>query len=159
VTDAAQERTRARSEAPCTRVGESWASTPGVRSRMQQQRGRDTLPEIRLRRELHRLGLRFRLHLPLVPGAKLRKVDIAFSRARVAVFVDGCFWHGCERHGRRRHEVNHWYWPAKIQGNRERDRDTDDRLARAGWLVVRIWEHEDPEDAAERIALIVSQRV
>lgn len=137
----------------------SWASTPGVRRRMQQQRGHDTVPEVRLRRALHRRGLRFRLHRPIVPGTKRRNVDIAFSRARVAVFVDGCFWHGCQDHGRRLHDVNRWYWPAKIEGNRERDRDTDSRLAGAGWLVMRVWEHEDPEDAAERIAQALSQRL
>lgn len=136
----------------------SWASTPGVRSRMQLQRAHDTEPELRLRRELHRRGLRYRLHQQIVPGNRRRRVDITFPRARVAVFVDGCFWHGCEQHGRREHEANRWYWPAKIEGNRERDRDTDARLAEAGWLVIRVWEHEPSESAAARIAAAIDAR-
>jgi DNA mismatch endonuclease (patch repair protein) len=125
---------------------------------MQLQRARDTEPELRLRRELHRRGLRYRLHQQIVPGNRRRRVDIAFSHARVAVFVDGCFWHGCEQRGRREFEVNRWYWPAKIEGNCERDRDTEARLAEAGWLVIRVWEHEPPESAAARIAAAVGTR-
>jgi DNA mismatch endonuclease, patch repair protein len=108
--------------------------------------------------ELHGRGLRYRLHQRVVPGKGRRRVDITFPRARVAVFVDGCFWHGCDQHGRRRHEVNGWYWPAKIEGNRERDRDTDERLTEAGWLVIRVWEHEPPESAASRIEVAVRAR-
>lgn len=137
----------------------SWASTPGVRSRMQQQRSADTGPELRLRKALHGRGLRYQLHRAIVPGTKRRRVDIAFPRARVAVFVDGCFWHGCAEHGRRLHDINRWYWPAKIEGNRERDRDTDARLTDAGWRVVRVWEHDDPEQAAVRIERIVAGRL
>lgn len=84
-----------------------------------------------------------------------RKADIVFTRARVAVFVDGCFWHGCPEHGRRRHEVNAWYWPEKIARNQRRDLDTNARLEEAGWTVVRLWEHEPPDAAAEQIAAIV----
>jgi DNA mismatch endonuclease (patch repair protein) len=79
-----------------------------------------------------------------------RKADIVFGPARLAVFVDGCFWHGCPDHGRRRHDVNGWYWPAKIAGNRRRDEDTDQILVAAGWRVVRIWEHEVTGAGVER---------
>jgi DNA mismatch endonuclease (patch repair protein) len=78
-----------------------------------------------------------------------------FGPARTAVFVDGCFWHGCPEHGRRRHEVNGWYWPAKIDRNRRRDRETDQLLAAAGWTVLRIWEHELTARGAEAAALRV----
>lgn len=125
---------------------------------MQLQRERDTKPEVRLRQELHRRGLRFRLDRRIVPGAPRRAVDIVFGPARVAVLVDGCFWHGCPAHGRRSHEVNEWYWPKKIQTNVMRDRDTDARLSAAGWLVVRVWEHEDPASVAENVAEVIASR-
>jgi DNA mismatch endonuclease (patch repair protein) len=78
-------------------------------------------------------------------------VDIVFAKPRVAVFVDGCFWHGCPEHGQRAHDINGWYWRDKISGNRERDADTDSRLQTAGWTVVRVWEHEEPSEIAEAI--------
>lgn len=137
------------------RLGASWAATPGIRRRMQLQRGRNTKPEMRLRRELHRRGLRYRLDQPVVPGTKRRRVDIVFPTARLAVFVDGCFWHGCPEHGRRTHDVNGWYWPDKIAGNRQRDRDTDARLIDSGWQVIRVWEHDDAVGAADAIEAIV----
>jgi DNA mismatch endonuclease, patch repair protein len=118
-----------------------FASSEAVRRRMSVQRREGTAPEIALRRALHASGLRYRLHRAPVPSLR-RKADIVFGPARLAVFVDGCFWHGCPDHGRRRHDVNGWYWPAKIAGNRRRDDDTDRILAAAGWRVVRIWEHE-----------------
>lgn len=100
------------------------------------------------------MGLRYRVHVQ--PLSRLRReADIVFPRARVAVFVDGCFWHGCPEHGQRRHEVNSWYWPEKISRNQRRDADTDARLTEAGWTVVRLWEHEPPAAAAERIAQAV----
>ena len=139
-------------------MSESWASSPGVRRRMQLQRERDTGPEIALRRELHRRGLRYRLDAPVVPGTR-RRVDIVFPTARVAVFVDGCFWHGCPEHGRRTHGVNGWYWPGKIDGNRRRDADTDERLRAAGWAVIRVWEHEQPEAVAPAVAQRVKDRL
>ena len=108
---------------------------------MSEQRREGTGPEIALRRALHSLGLRYRLHRAPVIGLR-RKADIVFGPARVAVFVDGCFWHGCPEHGRRRHDVNGWYWPGKIARNQRRDEDTDQALSSAGWAVVRVWEHE-----------------
>ena len=139
-------------------MSESWASSPGVRRRMQLQRERDTAPELALRRELHRRGRRYRVDVPIVPGTR-RRVDLVFGRARVAVFVDGCFWHGCPEHGQRAHGVNGWYWPEKIAGNRRRDADTDDRLRAAGWAVVRVWEHDDPDQAATLIGHQVDCRL
>jgi DNA mismatch endonuclease (patch repair protein) len=85
-----------------------------------------------------------------VPGTR-RKVDIVFGPARIALFVDGCFWHGCPDHGRRRHNVNGWYWGPKIERNVARDQDTNERLEECGWRVIRVWEHEDMEAAAEQI--------
>lgn len=122
---------------------------------MSAQRSRDTGPELAVRRELHRRGLRYRIHVQPLAGLR-RKADIVFTRARVAVFVDGCFWHGCPEHGRRRHEVNEWYWPEKIARNQRRDADTDERLRDAGWAVVRVWEHEPPDEAAQRVAAVVA---
>lgn len=118
---------------------------------MQLQPRRDTEPELAIRKELHRLGLRFRVDFPIVPGTLRRRVDIVFRRARVAVFVDGCFWHRCPIHGPAYPGTNRWYWGPKLQRNEDRDRDTDERLETAGWRVLRIWEHEDPEFAANRV--------
>ena len=115
---------------------------------------RDTGPELALRRELHRRGLRYFVHRR--PLANLRRqADVVFPRARVAVFVDGCFWHGCPIHGRREHRTNGWYWPEKIGRNEARDRDTNARLKAAGWTPIRIWEHDEPARAAVRIAAAV----
>jgi DNA mismatch endonuclease, patch repair protein len=117
---------------------------------MSAQRRQDTGPELAVRRALHASGLRYRVHVAPLAGLR-RQADVVFTRARVAVFVDGCFWHGCPEHGRRQHRVNGWYWPEKIERNRRRDADTDARLAAAGWTVVRVWEHERPEAAAARV--------
>lgn len=108
---------------------------------MSTQRREGTAPELALRRALHSLGLRYRLHRCPLPALR-RKADIVFGPARVAVFVDGCFWHGCPDHGRRRHEVNNWYWPDKIARNRRRDTETDRALVTSGWAPLRVWEHE-----------------
>jgi DNA mismatch endonuclease, patch repair protein len=118
---------------------------------------RDTAPETALRRELHRRGLRYRLERQIVPGTR-RRADIVFGPAKVAVFVDGCFWHGCPDHGAHVPTTNQWYWPAKIAGNKRRDADTDMRLREAGWRVIRVWEHEDPNDAAMRIDAVIRCR-
>jgi DNA mismatch endonuclease (patch repair protein) len=116
---------------------------------MSAQRREGTGPEVALRHELHALGLRYRLHVAPVPSLR-RKVDVVFSRARLAVFVDGCFWHGCPEHGRRHHGVNGWYWPDKIARNRTRDLDTTARLEAEGWRVVRVWEHDLSSPAGTR---------
>ncbi len=96
----------------------------------------DTAPEFALRRALFRLGLRYRTQLP-VPGNKRRRIDVAFTRAKVAVFVDGCYWHGCPEHGTRP-KANREWWDWKIAKNRERDLDTNALLAGQGWMVVRV---------------------
>lgn len=111
---------------------------------------KDTGPELALRRELHARGLRYYVHRRPLPELR-READIVFPRAKVAVFVDGCFWHGCAEHGNRQHRTNGWYWPEKIQRNRDRDRDTDEQLRRAGWMPVRIWEHVPIPEAARTI--------
>ncbi|MCL2849782.1 MAG: very short patch repair endonuclease [Micrococcales bacterium] len=112
---------------------------------------RDTAPELALRRVLHAAGLRYRVGFA-VPGQRRRTIDVAFTRAQVAVFVDGCFWHGCPDHGRQP-QANASWWTTKLAANQARDRDTDRLLADAGWTVVRVWEHEDPAVAAQRIRL------
>jgi DNA mismatch endonuclease, patch repair protein len=121
---------------------------------MTSQRQRDTKGELELRSLLHRRGLRFRVHA-LLPGSR-RRSDIVFARARVAVFVDGCFWHGCPEHGTWPKQNADW-WREKIEANQRRDRDTNARLRAAGWTVIRVWEHEDPTQAADQIAEIVRQ--
>ena len=117
------------------------ASSADALRRMTSQRQRDTKGELELRSLLHRRGLRFRVHA-LLPGLR-RRSDIVFTRARVAVFVDGCFWHGRPEHGSRPKQNANW-WREKIEANQRRDRDTDARLKAAGWTVVRVWEHDDP---------------
>jgi DNA mismatch endonuclease, patch repair protein len=120
-----------------------------VRARMVATRRRDTPGELALRAELWSLGLRYRVDVTL-PGSR-RRADVAFIRAKVAVFVDGCFWHGCPLHGTWPKRNAEW-WREKIQGNMHRDRDTNRRLATAGWKVLRFWEHTDPRAAANRVA-------
>ena len=115
---------------------------------MKRQRRRDTRPELAIRSALHRAGLRFRVDYPL-PGLR-RRGDIVFPRKRLAVFVDGCFWHGCAEHGTWPKQNAEW-WRAKIQANIARDRDTDAQLDEVGWAVLRVWEHEEPDKAAGRI--------
>lgn len=123
---------------------------------MAQQRARDTSTELALRRELHRLGLRYRVHRRPLPGVR-READVVFGPSRVAVFVDGCFWHGCPEHATWPRS-NAEFWRTKIEGNRLRDADTDRRLIEAGWAVPRVWEHEDPAVAARRVRDLVATR-
>ena len=129
------------------RGNDEWVAPPPHKSAaMRGIRTIGTAPEIELRRLLHRAGLRFRVGLP-VPGLPRRSIDIAFTRARLAVFVDGCFWHGCPLH-KGKPRTNAAFWEAKISGNVARDRDTDARLEEAGWVVLRLWEHVPPAEAA-----------
>jgi DNA mismatch endonuclease (patch repair protein) len=123
---------------------------------MQATRTRDNKLELGLRSALHRMGFRFRVHKRLLKGLT-RSVDLAFSRSRIAVFVDGCFWHGCPIH-MTWPKTNAEWWREKIQANRCRDADTDARLVAEGWTVVRIWEHETTEAAAERLAELLRVR-
>jgi DNA mismatch endonuclease (patch repair protein) len=135
----------------------AFASSEAIHRKMSAQPSHDTGPELALRSALHRLGLRYQVHRYPIPALR-RQADIVFPRQRVAVFVDGCFWHGCEQHGRRKHDVNGWYWPSKIARNRARDEDTTQRLTAEGWAVIRIWEHEQPEMAARLIQGLVQER-
>jgi DNA mismatch endonuclease (patch repair protein) len=112
---------------------------------MAATRGRDNERELSLRSELHKRGLRFRVHYE-VPGNRRRSIDIAFPAKRVAVFLDGCFWHGCPQHGTVP-STNQAWWIAKIEANKNRDADTDRLLQLAGWTVVRIWAHTTLQDA------------
>jgi DNA mismatch endonuclease (patch repair protein) len=123
---------------------------------MQVTRRRDTPGELALRSALHALGLRYRVDATL-PGTR-RRADVAFLRAKVAVFVDGCFWHGCPTHGTWP-KANAAWWREKIEGNRRRDRDTDERLTRNGWVVLRFWAHDDVSFAARAVASTLRLRV
>jgi DNA mismatch endonuclease, patch repair protein len=118
----------------------------------------DTKAEVALRSMLQKRGLRFRKDqlIRCSNGVKVRP-DVVFTRSFVAVFVDGCFWHGCPNH-QRVPQRNRDYWVPKLQANHDRDRRVDEALRQDGWLVERVWEHEDPEQAAERIEGLVRLR-
>ncbi len=126
------------------------ASTPAVAARMSRQASRDTAQELAVRRLLHGSSLRYRVHVP-VPGMPRRTMDIAFGGLRIAVFLDGCFWHGCPQHATSPRANAEW-WSTKLDRNLVRDRETTEHLATAGWTVLRFWEHEASEDVARRIA-------
>ncbi|HEY3492663.1 MAG TPA: very short patch repair endonuclease [Solirubrobacterales bacterium] len=117
---------------------------------------RDTLPERAIRSELHRRGLRFRVDRAPLAGLRSR-ADIVFGPARVAVYVDGCFWHSCPQHGTKP-KANAEWWEQKLRRNQERDLETDRVLREHGWEVVRIWEHEDPVEAADQVWKLVQGR-
>lgn len=125
------------------------ASSAGVRKSMRSNKGRDTRPEMALRRRVHAAGLRYRVSARPLPGVR-RIADLVFSRIKLAVFLDGCFWHGCPEH-HTRSKTNDAYWADKIVQNRRRDAETDRLLGEAGWTVIRVWEHEDPDEAAEKV--------
>jgi DNA mismatch endonuclease (patch repair protein) len=132
----------------------SWASSIGVRKSMQANTGRDTKPEIALRRAVHAAGLRYYVNRRPIKSVR-RTADLLFPRIKLAVFLDGCFWHGCPQH----HTVaktNAAFWAEKVATNRRRDCDTNTRLADAGWTVLRVWEHEPVDRAADRIAEAVT---
>lgn len=136
-----------------SRSAGSWASSPAVRAVMRGNKGRDTRPELAVRSAVHALGLRYRVGVSPLPGVR-RTADLVFPRAKVAVFVDGCFWHGCPEHHRPARR-NPEFWSTKIEGNIARDADTDARLRTAGWTVIRIWEHEPPIAAASRVNAVI----
>jgi DNA mismatch endonuclease (patch repair protein) len=125
-------------------------TTPAVTAAMKGNRRVDTRPELALRSELHRRGLRFRKEVALRPAQRLRRVDIVFPAAMLAVFIDGCFWHGCPEHGNRP-KANTDYWSVKLMRNVRRDAEINAELEAAGWAVIRVWEHEDVREAARRV--------
>lgn len=117
---------------------------------MARTTGRDNPHEVELRRLLHARGLRFRVHYP-VPELPRRTIDVAFPAARVAVFLDGCFWHGCPEH-RSWPKANEQWWRTKLERNRTRDAETTGHLEAHGWRVLRFWEHESVEMVATAVA-------
>ncbi|MFB8175159.1 very short patch repair endonuclease [Streptomyces sp. NPDC055966] len=121
---------------------------------MSRQASRDTAPEVAVRRLLHASGLRYRVNRP-VPDMPRRTIDIVFTKAKVAIFLDGCFWHGCPEHATHP-KANAAWWRAKLDKNMARDLETTEHLRAAGWTVLRFWEHESPEDVARRIARSVT---
>ena len=129
---------------------------PATTARMRRQRASGTAPEIAVRRLLHAAGLRYRVDAPL-PFDRRRRSDLSHGPSRVALFVDGCFWHGCPDHYRPPRRNTEW-WEAKIGANRARDADTDARLLEIGWLPIRVWEHDDPTVAAGLVLAAVAAR-
>jgi DNA mismatch endonuclease, patch repair protein len=120
---------------------------------MRANRPRDTRPELALRRELHARGLRYRIHC--APHSEVRSTaDVVFPRARLAVYVDGCFWHGCPEHAVAP-KRNGDFWRTKLQANVDRDRRNEAQLTARGWTVLRIWEHEDPAIAADAVEKVL----
>ncbi|MGV9878299.1 very short patch repair endonuclease [Streptomyces sp. NPDC003006] len=133
----------------------SWASSAARRRNMQAIRSRDTKPERLIRSLLHAQGLRYRVAAKPLPGLR-RTADIVFRPAKLAVFIDGCYWHGCPEHYVSP-KTNAGYWSDKVARNMARDRDTDVQLRAAGWTVLRFWEHEPAEDCAVKIAAAASR--
>ena len=132
-------------------------SSAAASSRMRTVKQKDNPVELALRSLLHSRGLRFRAHYKVAPQIRARP-DIAFVASRVAVFVDGCFWHRCPKHGTLPKSNDAW-WLAKLNANVDRDRNADGQLRRIGWRVIRVWEHEDPVRAAAKIAAVVRRRI
>jgi DNA mismatch endonuclease (patch repair protein) len=132
-------------------------TSAAVTAVMRANRKRDTKPELRLRSALHRRGIRYRLGLEILTRGVRVTPDLLFPRHRVAVFVDGCWWHRCPDHGVTPRTNTH-YWLPKLAGNVERDQRVDAALKEGGWLVVRVWEHEEPGRAAASIASLLGAR-
>ncbi|WSI33393.1 very short patch repair endonuclease [Streptomyces sp. NBC_01341] len=123
---------------------------------MQAIRSRDTQPERLIRRLVHAHGLRYRVAARPLPDLR-RTADLVFRPAKVAVFIDGCYWHGCPEHYVAP-KTNKGYWSEKVARNMARDRDTDKRLMEAGWMVLRFWEHQDSSACALKIVGAVRER-
>lgn len=120
---------------------------------MRANRSRDTGPELAVRRLVHAAGVRYRVNARPVPTLR-RTADLVFTRRRIAVFIDGCYWHGCPLH-HRQPRANANYWAAKVARNRTRDEATDKALTDAGWTVLRFWEHEGAAEVAATIIAAV----
>lgn len=134
--------------------GTSWASSSAVRASMQSNRRRDTSPELAVRRLVHAAGLRYRVDFAPLDDHRRLRADLVFTRVHVAVFVDGCFWHGCPQHHTVA-KINADYWARKVQSNIDRDQRVNTLLERAGWTVLRFWEHDEPRSVAESIVRTV----
>lgn len=131
-----------------------YPASDAVRRSMLGNRRTGTAPEARVRSAVHRAGLRFRKDYSIRLEAGHTRADLAFPRLQLAVFIDGCFWHGCPRHGTApRH--NAWYWTSKLRGNRMRDQRATEGLRRRGWVVRRYWEHMPSAEIAERVVALV----
>ncbi|MGW4228773.1 very short patch repair endonuclease [Streptomyces sp. NPDC004980] len=130
-------------------------SSPGVSARMSRQARRDTAPEVAVRKLLHASGYRYRVN-ERVPHMSRRTIDIAFTRAKVAVFLDGCFWHGCPEHATQPKSNAEW-WREKLDKNMARDSETTSHLVAEGWTVLRFWEHQSPVQVAEQVAEAVDR--
>jgi DNA mismatch endonuclease, patch repair protein len=124
---------------------------------MKANRRTGTRPEAHLRSALHKTGLRFRKDVYLRIGTVRTKADVVFPRQRVAVYLDGCFWHRCPEHGQLP-RANRSYWQPKLERNAQRDREITEALRKEGWIVIRIWEHEELAPAVQRIGRVVRQR-
>ncbi|AZC14464.1 very short patch repair endonuclease [Microbacterium sp. ABRD28] len=136
-------------------MAESWASSETSRRTMLANRRRDTMPELRVRKLLHAAGLRYRVDVAPIPMLRSR-ADIVFTRRRIAIFIDGCFWHGCPLHGTTP-RANADYWVPKLARNTARDTETTATLTQAGWHVLRYWEHESPDLVAHAIVEVWSR--
>jgi len=123
---------------------------------MSRQGSRDTAPEVAVRRLLHAAGMRYRVNVP-VPGMPRRTIDIVFPKAKIAIFMDGCFWHGCPEHATRPRANAEW-WRNKLDKNMARDQETTEHLRAAGWTVLRYWEHEIADAVAKEVGATVLQR-
>lgn len=137
-------------------VSHAVPSSPAVSARMSRQGSRDTAPEVAVRKLLHASGLRYRVNVP-VPGMPRRTIDIVFPKAKIAVFLDGCFWHGCPLHATHP-KANAEWWRAKLDKNMARDTETTSHLTAEGWTVLRFWEHESVDEVARRIRAVVTSK-
>lgn len=123
---------------------------------MRSNKRKNTTPELQLRKLLHARGLRYRVDFPPDPKSRRRRADIVFTKVKLVVFIDGCFWHGCPIHATVP-LTNRSYWEPKLRRNKERDTETNEHLERLGWTVIRVWEHEIPENAASLIAATIER--
>ncbi|GAB2805272.1 very short patch repair endonuclease [Streptomyces chlorus] len=122
---------------------------------MSRQGSRDTAPEVAVRKLLHAEGLRYRVNAPVF-GMPRRTIDIVFPKAKIAIFLDGCFWHGCPQHATQPKSNAEW-WRAKLDRNMARDQETSEHLRAAGWTVLRFWEHIPAEEIAATVRAAVDR--
>lgn len=146
-----------RGESPTRPDGYPHPTSSSVSAVMRSNQKVNTRPELAVRRLLHGRGLRYRVnHQLILPDLKVRP-DIVFTRKRIAVFIDGCFWHGCTEHGTKP-RANQAYWRRKIEGNQARDQRIDSVLRAHGWIVLRVWEHEPPDLVAQMVESVFLSR-